>query len=378
MPVTNGPGTEAPAIEADPAAGESYAGQRHPRPFRGILRDLLRPLRIWTGALQLWRALASLTLALSGLVAAVVIATLMVQGLTRHTVAVLPIAVPKELADKGFVPEVAASRLRDAMNAVAERSQAPKGPEIALRSDVPDIVVPTVGISIDSIVTAIRGFLHRNRRRTISGEFTVADGQLWLRLRLDGGQIYSSLSGGALERPDELLVAAAPHIYHEIDPFVAASYLFAYKDDAAQALMILDTLSENKTTSDRNPADPYVVKAWIYIDRRNYPEAMAMAEQAIRLEPRYAPSHTVRGNVLKAQRRYDEALAEYREALQLDPETPRRRSIPPESFGARKSMRGPRNISCADSQVSRASGLPRIARRAPARSARSARCRCRI
>ena len=151
MPVTNGPGTEAPAIEADPAAGKSLAGQRHPRPFRGILRDLLRPLRIWTGALQLWRALASLTLALSGLVAAVVIATLMVQGLTRHTVAVLPIAVPKELADKGFVPEVAASRLRDAMNAVAERSQAPKGPEIALRSDVPDIVVPTVGISIDSI-----------------------------------------------------------------------------------------------------------------------------------------------------------------------------------------------------------------------------------
>ena len=271
--------------------------------------------------MQLWRALASLTLALSGLVAAVVIATLMVQGLTRHTVAVLPIAVPKQLADKGFVPEVAASRLRDAMNAVAERSQAPKGPEIALRSDVPDIVVPTVGISIDSIVTAIRGFLHSNRRRTISGEFTVADGQLWLRLRLDGGQIYSSLSGGALERPDELLVAAAPHIYHEIDPFVAASYLFAYKDDAAQALMILDTLSENKTTSDRNPADPYVVKAWIYIDRRKYTEAMAMAEQAIRLEPRYAPAHTVRGNVLKAQRRYDEALAEYREALRLDPDS---------------------------------------------------------
>ena len=81
--------------------------------------------------------------------------------------------------------------------------------------------------------------------------------------------------------------------------------------------MILDTLSENKTTSDRNPADPYVVKAWIYIDRRKYTEAMAMAEQAIRLEPRYAPAHTVRGNVLKAQRRYDEALAEYREALRL-------------------------------------------------------------
>src|SRR5208282_3807968 len=130
----------------------------------------------------LWKALASFTLALSAMIVVIVVATLLIQELTERTVAIEPIFVPKELADKGYAPDVAARRLRDAVNRFVARALASmKGPEIALRGDVPDIVVPTVGISIDSIATAMRGFLHSNRHRSISGEFTIADGQLWLR-----------------------------------------------------------------------------------------------------------------------------------------------------------------------------------------------------
>ena len=304
MPVTNTLDTEAPAVEANEAGGGAEAVDAPPRRrVSAILRELISPLQIWNGALLLWKALGSFVLALSGVIAVVVIAILLIQGLTRRTIALQPIAVPKELADRGYAPDVAASRLRDAMNAVVARSLAPKGPEIALRGDVPDIVVPTVGMSIDSVVTAIRGFLHSNRRRTVSGEFTIADGRLWLRLRLDGVQIYSSRAGGDVQRPDELLETAVLHLFGEIDPFVAALYLFTYKDDAAQALVILDTLPQNQPTSDWNAADPYLVKAWIYNDRGKYTEAMAAADQAVRLEPQYAPAHNIRGNTLKAQHR---------------------------------------------------------------------------
>jgi hypothetical protein len=141
----------------------------------------------WEHTLLLWKALSSFALSLSAMIVVIVVTTLLIQGLIRRTVAIEPISVPKELADKGYIPEVAARRLRDAVHTFVTKSETSmKGPEIALHGDVPDIVVPTVGISIDSITKAMRGFLQSNRHRSISGEFTIADGLLWLRLRLDG------------------------------------------------------------------------------------------------------------------------------------------------------------------------------------------------
>jgi hypothetical protein len=117
----------------------------------------------------------------------VVIALLLIQELTPGAIAIEPISVPKELAENGYAPEVAARRLRDTVNAFAVEAKASvKGPDTALRGEVPDIVVPTVGISISSIAEAIRGFPHSSLHRRISGEFTIGDRLLWLRLRIDG------------------------------------------------------------------------------------------------------------------------------------------------------------------------------------------------
>jgi len=76
------------------------------------------------------------------MITVVVVATLLVQNLTRRTIAIEPVSVPKELAENGYTPDVAARRLRDAVNVfVAQAQTSMKGPEIALRGDVPDIVV---------------------------------------------------------------------------------------------------------------------------------------------------------------------------------------------------------------------------------------------
>jgi hypothetical protein len=194
--------SEIRAIEGDPSVGNSHeAATPGSRAGRIGLRDLLRRAHLrrgWRRARLFWRALTSFTLTLSAVFTVVVIGMLLIQELTRRTIAIEPISVPKELAENGYVPEVAARRLRDAVNAFVVKAKAfMKGPDIALRGEVPDIVVPTVGISISSIAEAIRGFLHSSLHRRISGEFTIGDRLLWLRLRIDGQEFCCSAISGA-------------------------------------------------------------------------------------------------------------------------------------------------------------------------------------
>jgi hypothetical protein len=230
------------AIKDAPGSGKNQEAATSGRHVgRTGLRDVVlrraRLRRAWKHTGLFWRALSSFTLSLSAMITVVVVATLLVQNLTRRTIAIEPVSVPKELAENGYTPDVAARRLRDAVNVfVAQAQTSMKGPEIALRGDVPDIVVPTVGISIDSIAAAIRGFLHSNLHQSISGEFTITNRLLWLRLRIDGREFYSSATGGAPERPDELLAAAVPEFFEKVQPYIVASYLS--KKDPAQALKI--------------------------------------------------------------------------------------------------------------------------------------------
>jgi tetratricopeptide (TPR) repeat protein len=46
---------------------------------------------------------------------------------------------------------------------------------------------------------------------------------------------------------------------------------------------------------------------------------MAAFEQAIRLDPTYAPAYNNRGGAFYKLKRYDEALAAYEQAIRLDP-----------------------------------------------------------
>src|SRR4051794_26895974 len=123
--MTNALNTEARTIEASPATSKPEAGgQQGRQAVRVIMRDLLRLMRIWwEHTLLLWKALSSFALSLSALIVVIVVTTLLTRGLIRKPVAIEPISVPKELADKGYVPEVAARRLRDAVHTFVAKSE---------------------------------------------------------------------------------------------------------------------------------------------------------------------------------------------------------------------------------------------------------------
>src|SRR5579862_5827491 len=148
----------------------------------------------------------------------VAIIAILVQGLTAHVTVIEALSVPSELQERGYTPEVAGKRLRDAIDKFASSvNTTMKNPEIALQGELPDIVVPSVGISLDAIEASLRTLLRSTRSRSITGEFTSLGKELWLRLRLDGHEIYSG-GPGDLEKPDDLLAAAAPEILKNIQP----------------------------------------------------------------------------------------------------------------------------------------------------------------
>ena len=189
---------------------------------------LSQPRAILHGLAVMVAWLHAMLLKLPLLVVIIVLATIVIQGLTQHATVIDPISVPRDLADSGYTAEVASHRLRDAvtdfMNGVNSRMS---NPDIALHGDLPKIVVPAVGISLDAIVASIRTLMHGTRSRTVSGEIVAQDKLYWLRLRLDGREIYTSKTGVALNKPDELFAGAVPGLLRQVKPLFRGGELAA-------------------------------------------------------------------------------------------------------------------------------------------------------
>ncbi len=284
--------------------------------------------------------------------AVIVIAVILYQGLTQYTTIIEPISVPRTLSDRGYTPDVAGRRLRDAVERfIVSANSRMNHPDLALHGELPNIVVPTVGISLDAVVSSLRTLFRITRSRSITGEFTIDQDRLWLRLRLDNREFYSTKEGGDPERPDELFKAAVVEILKIVKPYFVASELTDRDPDAAFA-MTKDIIAQ-RPGSDDNVAWAYVLQGSILSDRKEYrlaveaakaalqlnnrhvvaynnlgdalhalgqeDEAIAALREAIRLDPKYSMPHNNLGNSLYAKGQYDDAIGEYREAIRLDP-----------------------------------------------------------
>jgi len=250
----------------------------------------------------------------------VIVVAITIRGLTERVTVIQSLSVPRALADSGYTPEVAGDRLRDALAEFIEAANSRvHSPEIALPGELPDVVVPSVGISLDAIMSSVRTLLGITRSRTIAGEFTIAGGRLWLRLRIDGRELYTSGEGVDPERPDDLLKAAAPAVLGELKPYIVASSLAT--SDPAQALDRIDSIISRYPESDDNVVWAYNLRGYIYHKQKDYAGAIAALNKAIRLDGHIATFHLNLAAVFVDQGDIDKALAEYRRAVKDDPQS---------------------------------------------------------
>lgn len=239
---------KAPLRRAVSAARRKLAALKRSKSFRTIRLKLRRvrshsfwgwlvtagPIVAWRGIQAAVTWLYTFIVRLPWVVAVIVIGVIIIQGLTQHTTVIRPISVPETLAEKGYTSEVASQRLRDAiLNFTSTIPSHKKAPEVALYGDLPNLVVPTVGISLDAVLSSIRTLSRSTRSRSISGEITIKHNLLWLVLRVDDKKIYESTTGVEIDKFDDLFVAAAPDVLKSVGPYLAALSLSYHDPDKA-------------------------------------------------------------------------------------------------------------------------------------------------
>ncbi|MBM4273710.1 MAG: tetratricopeptide repeat protein [Deltaproteobacteria bacterium] len=89
-----------------------------------------------------------------------------------------------------------------------------------------------------------------------------------------------------------------------------------FYDRAVRCLKIIDDLESRKITDD---TASHLFKGLSHYYRDRFPEALAEADLALKINPRYARAYNVRGGFYYGTAKYDQAIADFDRALEIDP-----------------------------------------------------------
>jgi tetratricopeptide (TPR) repeat protein len=278
---------------------------------------MFRSVMIWGYGKAAVKSGISTTITLLWVLPAVLILLVAAPFLFEDRVTLEPISVPKAFSENGYTPEVASQHLRDALATfvVKANSKMPTR-NVALHGELPTMTVPKVGLSLDAILSSVRRLLHYGNSQTISGEFILRGKLVWLRLRINGRQVYDSQIGVDPDNADQLLTESAPAIIEEIRPYLFAS--FVYESDKEKALEKAEAIISRLPQSDENVQWAYILKGVYFVDHNQFSQAEENYRNAIKLNPHNAMAHVDLGVVLMQLKKADEALIEFRTALKLD------------------------------------------------------------
>jgi tetratricopeptide (TPR) repeat protein len=272
---------------------------------------------VWELGELYWARFTKVALNAAAILVAGFLLYILWQSVSKKVISIAPISVPQGLAANGYTPDVAAERLKGALNDIVNRAHSMPGePDVAMQIDLPSIVVPSSTLSSEALAAQIRRFFRIDGRWNVSGEITIVENKLRLRLRMNERDLYESASEVDLEHPDGLFAAAAQKIFEEADPYILAASLS--DTDLEKSLEIA------KRIMDRPGKDPAISRAHnltgnILCNQHKINEAITEYRKAIELDPLYANPHNGLGLTLSDQGATEKAIAEYRKAIELDP-----------------------------------------------------------
>ena len=286
---------------------------------------------------SVWSILVTIARVLAILLA-IVGAIYSYRQLTRDTLIIEPISVPKQYADMGITGEVMAKHIRDALGEIEAT------PQISVRKDVlamwseetstPDVEVPGTKLTLKTVVEMVRAMIPiLPQPRNVTGEITLrtrkdsdrekilsSENEIQITLRIKRGESAGEPIKFSLQTNDSEAVArsVAEAIVRRVNPYLLGSYRLDH-DDPVSAIAIAQSMIGDPFQDRLHQSAAY--NLWgNAIDRHEHAEeAIAKYQKAIELDPKFAAAYTNWGYVLEEQKKYDEAIAKYQKTIELDP-----------------------------------------------------------
>ncbi len=144
----------------------------------------------------------------------------------RLEVEILPIAMPADLAANGLTPEVAASRLIDAIDGLLTKTRENERnrPSKTDLGRIPAYAVTPDRLTLRSLASLLRDLLGRPSLR-ITGDVTRQGTELQLRLRAPGGRSFATTTVPAEAGADKLFQQVAVDVWQSLNPVIFAWYI---------------------------------------------------------------------------------------------------------------------------------------------------------
>jgi tetratricopeptide (TPR) repeat protein len=266
-----------------------------------------------------------------------------------------PLSVPKSMADDGVTGDVVAGRLRDRISlliSTADSAANKKNSTLKSSADLPDLSVPSIGMSVQGVASLLANLLPLNKRPVLTGEVTAHDGKFSILLRWNGQLFYRADPSTDATDFDSLLGQAAMATLGEWQPQYLA-LLIGFHDPEASLAKLEDAMN-NPSIAESGRLTAAYYKATLLVDLGRPDDAYTVLQGVERTHPKspllhlgFAYLHSWRGETDQAERslltaqqydqnnsdphllrgdwywdgeRLDEARQEYNAALKCNPD----------------------------------------------------------
>lgn len=279
-------------------------------------------------AKELWQIVSGLALSIFGVLAILAIAVPILDEVSGKSIAISDISMPSDLAGRGYSPVVAASRLRDAVEAyVEEVSTVGQFSALSLAQEQPALVLPSLGLPLDVVGDTMARTFHLGGRKRITGEITDGPSGLSLRLRLNDRVIFQGSrrvrrGSDPADSIDALLAAAVPSILEQYAPYIEAAHLLDKEKLPDLAMQKAQAIIDALPDSNDNVPGAYIVFGIVYYQKKEYAAATGALRNAIRLRPN-SPLAAVAwrnlGLIDVQQNKFDDAVADEQRSAAAEP-----------------------------------------------------------
>jgi len=244
--------------------------------------------------------------------------------LFRYDMVIEAFETPFNLArEQGYTGTVVAHRLQTYMTEIRHKLKTPSIPategvaaiQFAELTQPPEIDVPSIGLSLNTIIAQLKKMLGVKHRR-VSGDIVIRDNKMYLTLRITSQPVFRVLSDN-VTNPEPLIRRAAQHILDVFEPLtVGLNYCVNGKNSSLNSL-----IKENRhyQVSNADKAIGLMLEGCLLKNQQEYERAIKKLVQAEQLDRKNPVISHITGDTLVKQGKPSQAINEYKKALKYAP-----------------------------------------------------------